>query len=136
MADTTVHVFAGRFRDRDDACAYALDQWEPEPDPWAGDSAYSAWEERNPAWQLKTDLWDAYLDHDFIEVIADEENISRYDYLRSMLRNPNDIEGIRRSAGAQANILMLIFEDALGGFEAHMRSTQRVVYCGEFPCAL
>ena len=31
MGDTTVYVFAGGFGDRNDACAYALDQWELEP---------------------------------------------------------------------------------------------------------
>ena len=134
--DTTIHVFAGSFRDRDDACAHALDRWEPEPAQTATDDEYSAWEERNPTRQLKADLGDPYLDHDFIEIIGDGKNFSRYDYLRRMLRNPDDIEGIRRSAGAEANVLVLVFKDALGGFEAHMRSTPRITYCGEFFCSL
>jgi len=33
MGDTTVYVFAGGFRDRNDARACALYQWEPESPP-------------------------------------------------------------------------------------------------------
>jgi hypothetical protein len=116
--ETPRYTFSGRFRDRNDACAYALDQWEQEPSPMASEEEYDAWEDRNPTWQMKTDLGEVYLDHDFIEVIGDMEHLSRYDYLRSMLKNADDIPGIRRSAGPGANILVLIFKEALGGFEA------------------
>jgi hypothetical protein len=134
MADTTVHVFAGEFRDRNDACAYALDQWEPPPT--ASKEEYDAREDRNPTWQMRSDLGEVHLDHDFIEVIDDMEHLIRYDDLRSMLKNADDIAGILRSAGPDANILVLIFKEALGGFEALMRSTPRLSYCGEFPCTL
>ena len=136
MGDTTVYVYAGGFRDREDACAYALDQWEPKPPPTATEAEYEAWEDRNPTWQMRSDLGEAYLDHDFIEVIDDMEHLSRYDYLRSMLKNADDIAGILSSAGPDTNILVLIFKEALGGFEAQMRSTPRLTYCGEFPCTL
>ena len=75
-------------------------------------------------------------DHDFIEVIDDTEHLSRYDYLRSILKNADDIARILRSAAPDANILVLIFKEALGGFEAKMRTTPRLSYCGEFPCTL
>ena len=81
-------------------------------------------------------LGEVYLDHEFIEVIDDMEQLSRYDYLRSMLKNADDIAGILRSAGKYANILVPIFKEALGGFEAQMRSTPRLSYCGDFPCTL
>jgi len=137
MTDMTVHVFAGKFSDRKDACAYALDQWEPEPLLMATDEEHRAWEERNATWQMRTDLGGVYLDHDFIEVIDDvESHTNRYDYLRSMLNQPDDIDLIRQRAGSQANILVLVFSEALGGFEAEMRSTPRVTYCGEFPCVI
>lgn len=78
-------------------------------------------------------LGEVYLDHEFID---DMEHVSRYDYLRSMLKNADDIAGILRSAGKYANILVPIFKEALGCFEAQMRSTPRLSYCGEFPCTL
>ena len=37
-APITVYVFAGGFRDRNDACAYALHQWKPEPLPTANEA--------------------------------------------------------------------------------------------------
>ena len=135
MGDTTVHVFAGGFRDRNDACAYALDRWEPEPPPTASQEEYDAWEDRNPTWQMRSDLGEVF-DHDFIEVIDDMEHLSRYDYLRSMLKDACNIAGILRSAGPDANILVLVFKEALGGFEALMRSTPRLSYCCEFACTL
>ena len=62
-----------------------------------------------------------------------ESHSNRYDYLRSMLKQRDDIDLIRQRAGAQVNILVLVFSEALGGFEAEMRSTPRLTYCGEFP---
>ena len=115
----------GKFRDRNDAYAYALDHWEPGPPPAASEEEYDAWEDRNPTWQMRTDLGEVHLDHDFIEVIDNSEHLSRYDYLKSMLKNADDFAGILRSASPDANILVL------GGFEAQMRSTARLSYCGE-----
>lgn len=125
MKATTVHVFAGKFRDRDEACNYSQEQWDE-----------LASETCDPHWPMRTDLGIEYLDHDFIETTDDSDGINRYDYLRTMLRNPQDIERIRQEAGPEANILVLIFEQALGGFGVTIRSTPRLTYCGAFPARL
>jgi hypothetical protein len=31
MSATTIHVFAGKFRDRDQACTYSQEQWDETP---------------------------------------------------------------------------------------------------------
>lgn len=141
MTDTTVHVFAGRFGDIDDACSYSEEQWEAEPWAIESDEAYRAWEERNPTWPMKADLGVAYLNSDFIEIIADREGLNRYNYLAGKLRDPGHIERIRKLAGPEANILVLIFGEALGGFDAETnrwapKSTSRLTYCGEHPCTI
>jgi hypothetical protein len=141
MTLSSVHVFAGTFRDIDDACAYSEAQGEPEPPASATDEEYRAWEQRNPVWPLRADLGVTYLDGDFIETIGDLEDLGRYDYLRNMLEEPGDIERIRALAGPEANVLVLVFDEALGGFDAETnrwapRSTPRLTYCGAYPCTI
>ncbi len=136
MTETSVHVFAGTFRDIDDACGYSEAQREPEPPAAVPDAEYRAWEARNPGWAMKADLGITYLDSDFIETIADRDGLDRYGYLANKLQEPADIERIRRLAGPEANILVLIFKQALGGFPAKLKSTPRLTYCGEFACTI
>jgi hypothetical protein len=80
-----LHVFAGAFASRDDACMYTEVQWEPEPDSSVSDEDYRAWEDRNPSWRMKADLGDPYLDSDFIETI---DGPDRFDYLATLHRTP------------------------------------------------
>ncbi|MEO1522935.1 MAG: hypothetical protein AAFU78_19475 [Cyanobacteria bacterium J06633_2] len=123
-----LHVFAGKFASRDEACLYTEPQWEPEPNDTVSDEEYAAWEDRNPIWQFRDDLGDVYLDSDFIETI---DGHRRYEYLKSYLVEQNDLRKIEDIA-ADANILLLIFPDAFGDFEATPHSTPRMVYCGAF----
>lgn len=125
-----VHVFVGQFPTRAAACGYTEAQWEPEPDESASDEDYEAWEERNPHWALRTDLG-VYLDSDFIETIDGDE---RYSYIERMLDDESAISQIRRKAPEGANICVLIFREALGGFAAELKSTDKLTYCGEYAC--
>jgi hypothetical protein len=127
MSDT-VHVFVGSFSSRDAACLYSEAQWEPEPDETVSDEEYEAWEERNPSWALRNDL-DVYLDSDFIETIYGTE---RYSYLATLLVDQKAIEDNKKMAAENANTLVLISKNALGGFPATMKSTERLTYCGEY----
>ena len=127
-----VHVLAGRFESRDEAVAYTEPQWEPEPGDEVSDEQYAEWENRNPTWAMLTDLGIEDLDSDFIETI---DGPSSYSYLEGMLVDGSQIQSIRARAPADANILVLIFHQALGGFPARVGSTPRLVYCGEWLCS-
>lgn len=129
--DDRIHVFVGSFENRDAACEYTQEQWETPLDDSASEEEHDAWEERNPSWQLLSDLGIDYLSPDFIETIDDDD---RYEYLGKMLTEDDAIDRIRTLAGDKDNILVLIFSEALGGFPAEMKSTPRLKYCGEFSC--
>ncbi len=128
-----VHVFVGAFASRDDACTYTEAQWEPEPDDSVSDEAYRAWVDRNPSWQMRSDLGDPYLDSDFIETI---DGPDRFDYLAGLLTEPDAIERIREYVSHSDNVVVLVFAEALGGFAGIMKSTPRLKYCGQFACQL
>ena len=126
-------MFAGKFESPDEARLYTEEQWEPEPGDEASDEQYARWESRNPTWAMETDLGVSYLDSDFIETIDGPE---AFPYLEGMLVDRSGIDTIRERAGADANTLVLIFEQALGGFPARLTPTPRLAYCGEWQCAL
>jgi hypothetical protein len=128
-----VHVFAGRFASREEAILYTEPQSEPMPPDDASDEQWAAWESRNPSWPMQTDLGGPHLDSDFIETIDGPEAFA---YLEAMLVDKSGIQTIRGRAPADANILVLIFEQALGGFPARMTSTPRLTYCGEWQVGL
>lgn len=130
--NNSVYVFAGHFENRESACAYTEEQWEPEPGAEVSDAEYAAWEERNPLWVMSDEL-NAYLDSDFIETIFGE---GRYEYLGKMLTDPSALETICASAGEKSNTLVLIFSEALSDSPATMKSTSQLQYCGHFACRL
>jgi hypothetical protein len=129
---TTVYVFAGAFPSRDDACLYTQEQWELEPGEDVSDDEYAAWEDSNPSWKMAEDL-DLYLDPDFVETIDGDD---RYAYLQDLLVNKDAISTVQQRAPSDANILVLIFKPALGGFAAEMKSIGNLVFCGEYPCTM
>jgi hypothetical protein len=128
----SVHVFVGRFANRDEACAYTEEQWEPEPDDSVSDEEYEAWEDRNPSWKLCEDLAPPYLTPDFIETITRGD---RYDYLARLLVDPAAARRIEAAAG-DANTLVLIFSGAFAEFPTVVTSTPVLMYLGEFRCDL
>jgi hypothetical protein len=123
--NSSVHVFAGRFKDEEEASTYTEARWHPERDESVSDEEYAAWEARNPHWRLRSDL-DGYLDSDFIETITGPE---RYSYLEKLLVTRGDLARIM-AVDPEANTRVLIFQEALGGFEVEMKSTERLSYCG------
>ncbi len=131
MTHQQMHVFAGRFSSREEACVYSEAQWEAEPDESATDEEYAAWEERNPVWGLRDDLRIG-LDSDFIETIDGD---GRYDYLCEYLVDRSDIETICSKSG-DANVLVLFFPDALHDPSASLASTSRLTYCGVYDVRL
>jgi hypothetical protein len=127
------HVFIGAFDDPEAAGLYCQEQWEPEPDATVSDDEYSAWEARNPSWQLRSDLGIVYLDSDFIgmDFVGKIKN-HRLDYFRDILADPHATERIRGMAGENENVVVLISPEAFGGFplEKELQSTPRIKYCG------
>jgi len=128
MTDKHVYVFCGKFEDRETAYLYSEKQWEPEPDESVSDQEYELWEQRNPTHKLKQNI-DSYLDTDFIETVAIDFN-----YLSQYLCNES-IERIKTFIN-NANILVLVFEDALGGFVLKHEpvSNDQLTYCGKYHC--
>ena len=124
-----VHIFVGKFASGDDACLHTEAQWEPEPFDSVSDVEYAAWEDRNPTWPLCDEQGDdAYLDSDFIETIDGDD---RFAYLATYLTNDSDVDRVR-SLDPNANVLVLVFPDAFGGFDLALRSTSRMTYVGAF----
>ena len=127
-----VYIFVGAFGSREQACAYTESWWEPEPDDSASDEEYRIWEDRNPIWQMREDLG-VYLDSDFIETIFGPD---RFDYLRTLLVDSADLDRVINTADAGADTIVLIFKEALGGFENTLKSNPILTYCGVFSCDL
>jgi hypothetical protein len=137
MTHTRVHVFTGEFAHREAACEYSEAQWEPEPDESISDEEYRRWEDRNPTWQMKSDLGGLYLDSDFIETVMSDE-VDWYKYLGGYLTEPDAAARVLGGIDPRANTLVSIFEEALGGhpLNSPMKSTAKLAYCGYFACKL
>ena len=131
MTKTSVYIFAGGFQNTDKACLYSEPQWEPEPDD-TDDVVYEAWEDNNPSHSLKQNI-DSYLDPDFIETVELD-----CEYLSSLKILSEDIERIRYLLNEKDNIFVLVFEDALGGFDLKSEPITNSVltYCGNYNCEL
>lgn len=129
---TTVHVFVWTFNSVKAARAYTEPHWELEPGDDASDEEYRGWEKRNPIWPMREDLG-VRLDSDFIETLS---GATRYKYLEQMLTEDSAISTIKERAPSEANILVLVFGQALDGSPARMASTDVLTYCGEFPCSV
>ena len=124
-----VHAFLGAFESLAHALLYTEAQWEPEPPNDASEDTYRAWEDRNPTWAMRSELGITYLDADFIETVG---NAERTTYLSEHLEHSTDLDLIRARTPPHANVLVLIFEEALGGFESKLASTTRLSYCGRY----
>ena len=122
-----LHVFAGTFASRDEACRFSEPQWEPEPDESVDDETYAEWEDRNPGWRLRDELG-VGLDEDFIETHFGDD---RATYLRRCLVDADDLHEISRSS-PDANTYVLLFPGALRSSDASLHSTSCAIYCGAF----
>lgn len=118
------HLFAGKFASEEEARAYSLPQWEPEPDSDVSDAEYRAWELRNPSWKLAEDLG-VPLEEDFVQVSRQIETVvheTRNDELHKLSKlKPFDT-------------FILVFADAYDCSDAHFekiaRTLSSVVYVG------
>lgn len=126
--ELTIHVFVGTFADRDTAYLYTQEQWQPEPDEGVSDEEYSAWEDANPSWAFRSDLG-IYLDSDFVEERFGDD---RFDHLWAEIADLAAIESLREQYAATTNTLVMVGSCALGGFPAELKSTPRLLYCGEY----
>lgn len=131
MRDTKVYIFSGIFNTIEEACLYSEPQWEPEPKETSSDEEYEIWEDSNPTLQLKRNI-DSYLDADFIETVH-----LRYEYLVSLKIPAFDIDDVREKSAGD-NFLVLVYEDALGGFalKKEPQSSTQLTYCGVYKCVL
>jgi hypothetical protein len=130
----TIHAFIASFASENDAQTYSQPQWEPEPDADASDEDYAAWEDRNPQCRMKNDLGIVYLDEDFVETIWGVDGSdagANWAYLASFIGDENAAV-CRTIAAGKANTLILIDEQAAGGFPVSFRSTPATTYCGPF----
>jgi hypothetical protein len=115
---TTVHIFVGDFPTRDAATAYSEEQW-----PAGGDE--------EPTWALLDDQPSCeYLDADFIETLHPGDGQQHASYLGTMLSS-GDLETIMESISNDATVV-LVFAQALGGFEGSFQSTKVLRFLGTF----
>ena len=129
-----VHVFKGNFEDITKAANYTEPQWEPEPEKGTTDEEYILWEERNPRFEMQADL-NCHLDSDFIETIPSHKtDVVRY--LKSMVKNPLEVEPIINEFEDKETVLILIFEDAISGNEKQFDDTKKMKYLGEYESTL
>jgi hypothetical protein len=78
---------------------------------------------------MRSDLGITYLNADFIETVEGAECTA---YLSEHLAHSTDLDLIRARTPPNANVLVLIFDEALGGFECTVSSTVRLSYCGQY----
>ncbi|SCB62060.1 hypothetical protein GA0061105_1315 [Rhizobium aethiopicum] len=122
-----IHVFTAHFATNDEASTFGHPHWEPEPGQDASDEEYSAWEDRNPIWPLKSELG-CSIDSDFIEIVWKSDQEPDWDYLLSRL-DLKQVEVIRRQTET-ANTLVLIDQTAIGDERLEFQSTARLNYHG------
>lgn len=123
----SVHVFLGQFKSREEAILYTEPRWEPEPDESVSDEEYSAWEDQNPNWQMRSDL-DCYLDSDFIETIDG----NKFEYLQGIVKDSSVIEKYKDELNQTDSILVLIFDQAIDFQKSEFKSTPKLKYIGYY----
>ena len=127
---TTIHLFAGTFDSLEAAEQYCQRDWGQAPDESAPPQEWEAWENEYPKWPLRDELG-VYLDEDFIELhFRPEPGAAWLSPVLEMLEAP-DREQIQRAIESD-NTLLLLDINALGGFEAELRSTARLRYLSAF----
>lgn len=122
-----IHVFTAFFATNDEASALGHPHWEPEPSPDASDEEYTAWEDRNPIWPMKSEFG-CSIDDDFVEIIWRSGEEPDWEYLVSRL-DLTQVAEIRCQTGT-ANTLVLIDHKAIGGEPPEFGSTSGLTYQG------
>ena len=109
-----LHLFHGAFETEEDALAYCFDAPDPDlPEPFTND------------------LPEAFVDTDFVEVsYGDARHLALSDYFHSDLA-----EDLLDRQG-DANTLVIVVEEAFGGFPFRVHDTPRLTYMGPFEADL
>ncbi len=124
-----IHVFTALFATNDGASAFGHPHWEPDPSQDASDEEYTAWEDRNPIWPMKSELG-CSIDNDFVEIIWKSGEEPDWEYLVSRMELTQVAE-IRRQT-ERANTLVLIDHTAIEGGPPEFGSTSRLTYHGRY----
>lgn len=95
------HLFGATFASDEEAKRYAFEQWEPEPSNGATDAEYSAWEDRNPTWQLAEEL-EFYMDSDFVELLDSVADVI------TQIQRPHDAARVSSEAKAFTHFIIII----------------------------
>jgi len=80
LESSDIHVFTALFATKDEASTFGHPHWEPEPSQDASEEEYTAWEDRNPIWPMKSEL-SCSIDNDFVEIIWKSGKEPDWDYL-------------------------------------------------------
>lgn len=126
-----IGVFTALFASNEEALAFGLPHWEPEPGDDVSDEQYAAWEDRNPIWLMKTELACRHIDSDFVEVVWKSGDEPDWDYLATRL-HASQVATIRAGT-ISANTLVLIDRTAIGDHPVELRSTESLAYHGRYP---
>jgi hypothetical protein len=128
-----VHIFTGRFGSEARARAYCEQQW-PASDHPIHNLAYIVWEDHASFWPIREELKARYLDGSFIETIwsrGDDRPGVDWDYLETLLSR-DDVARCRAKTEPQADTLILIYQEALGGFNLELPAPTMIAYCGRY----
>lgn len=128
-----VHIFTGCFGSEGRARAYCEQQW-PASDHPVHDLAYIVWEDHSSFWPMREELKAGYLDGSFIEMIwsrADGRPGLDWDYLETLLAR-EDVAQCKAKVASDADTMILIYQEALGGSEFELKTPARITYCGRF----
>ncbi|SCX27354.1 hypothetical protein DSM25558_4211 [Agrobacterium sp. DSM 25558] len=127
LKSSGIHVFTALFATNEEASAFGHPRWEPEPSQDSSEEEYTAWEDRNPIWPMKSELG-CSIDNDFVEIIWKSGKEPDWDYLVSRL-DLTQVTKIRRQT-QMANTLVLIDHMAIGGEPPEFMSTGKLTYHG------
>ena len=127
MSTFKIHLFGANFDSPDEALAFFECDWGDAPDEeTVSAEEFDAWESEFPKWALKDELGQIYLDEDYIETHFGAE-------VRIRLESIEELDTETALMLAQNyNAVIVIGEEALGGFEVEIKSTPRLKYLGVF----
>lgn len=123
-----VYVFIGKFKNKEEALNYTEPIWKPEPPFNASNEEWELWEETNPVFKLQSDL-KCQLDPDFIETLTEGNN---YEYIKSILLTPENIEDLKIQLDDVKLTVILIFQKAIESDTFKFENTNQFKYLGEF----
>ena len=129
---TEVHIFVGDFSTLEAATSYTEERWPPVVSAFEDPDAQV---DEDPTWALLDDQPGCqYLDADFIETLHPDDGQEHAAYLGTLLA-AGDLATIVDSIGPHATVV-LVFQQALGGFDGSFQSTEVLRFLGTFDADL